>query len=424
MRPIALGLMVLLAGVSCSTAASQTLVPVPVATTSPGFPSTVSPTATADAAPISSNQPNPEPTATLLSTPIPALSTPTTSATPAWTPYQSLSDLDVTVVDGTSWTRVDAGSLFNLDLVVSLWPSDGRILAVARHGNCPSYCVSEDDYLLSSPDGITWSLIGQLPPNPSEITSVFESRDFGFFAVGTLDGYGAGDHAGIWRSSDGSNWTSLSDQAVFARGHCGSTTRGEIYRVLATPSGLVAEGTGTWFSADGQHWQCVDQPNIGAQELANGSYAGISYNDGTATVWTSDDGLHWSKSSTISGYLEFASVAGAMVGVTDGDPKFPGDQKLFVSPDYATWQDRGNPFGNTDVAGLVSDGVRAAIVEEGEPGAIWVSSRDGLTWIRHALPRHPGDTAQDVALFGDSVIVSGWAGNDPVTAAVWVADVP
>jgi hypothetical protein len=314
-------------------------------------------------------------------------------------------------------------------------PSGGQLLAIGAVSYCPTYCVSSDSYLLTSPDGISWSVLGQLPGEPNAISTVYES-DFGYFAGGTIGQGGGIGPAGIWRSIDGANW-SLADQDTPQPSVCAPTKRDEIMEFYSTDKGLVASGTASWLSIDGKHWRCVSdqlQFNVvgGDSEFVAAGEDGTAPGDPDAifqTLWSSNDGVHWSLSTTVPDDVDVAAVDRGFFALTEGYPMNAADGLLFTSADGKIWIERAYPFGSHVVEGLVSDRKRAAAVEEEDtglgasaPGALWISSSDGTAWTSYQLPKGDGDEVDgEVALFGDTVVVSGSGSNGDV---LWVAQIP
>ena len=331
---------------------------------------------------------------------------------------------EVTDIDGVRWQRLGSESLFDFD-GLGVWPSNGRWLGVGGHSICPSYCIGEDSWLLESPDAVSWSILGQLPVTPEGLT--VSETSMGYFAYGTLDGYEHGDHPAMFRSSDGANWTALSDQTSFAPDNCGGDDRETIGNVYETPTALVAVGSATWFSADGDHWQCQDQLPVSILSAGNG-YIGVRYGDSHETLLSSTDGTDWAKLGTGPGDGTIVAVSGGFVDVPYGDARYPTYQQVHTSTNGAAWHDAGMPFQPSYVASTTSDGNRAAAVDQDDRG-IWLSSQDGSQWTRYPLPTHPAnghpaDSLTDVQQLGQTVVVSGSSAGDRSSAVLWVSQIP
>jgi len=398
-------------------------------------PASPNPNATMSAAPSESSPsarpatPSPTSTPAMAMTPVPTATplptpNPTRSPSPAWTPYESPGAPEKSVVDGISWQRLGSGSLYNFDGMAA-WPSHGRWLGGGVHAICPSYCVGQESWLLESPDAISWSIIGKLPVS-AEGLDVYESDTMGFFAFGTLAEYGPGDHPAMWRSKDGAQWRSVSNQAAFQPGECGSSDREQISSMYETPTGLIAQGTASWFSPDGEHWTCIDLKPLDVHPL-DGEYVGFRYANNGVNVLFSADGLSWKAAGSVAGDVTIQPVADGYVAVAQGDPRVGTYQSVYTSSDGNTWSDIGYPFKPAYVDSLTSDGTRAATVDESDP-AIYLSP-DGSQWTRYVLPTHPGgqhagDQLDDVAQLGATVVVSASGAGDHASAALFVAQIP
>jgi hypothetical protein len=314
--------------------------------------------------------------------------------------------------------------LFGFD-GMGVWPSNGRWLGQGGHGICPSYCIGEDSWLLASPDAISWSILGELPSTPEGLA--VSETSMGFFAYGTLDGYEPGDHPAMFRSSDGANWTSLSDQPAFAPGKCGTDDRETIGNVYETPSGLVAVGSATWFSPDGETWKCTGQDPLALLTVQSG-YVGQSYRSANETLWSSDNGVDWAKLGTVPGDGTIVAVDGGFLEVPYGDARDPTFQQIQTSTDGRQWTAAGVPFKPGYVETITSNGSRAAAVDEDAP-AIWLSSPDGSVWTRYLLPTHApngfaGDEVNGVEQLGDTVVVAGSGAGNRSSAVLWIAQIP
>jgi hypothetical protein len=165
----------------------------------------------------------------------------------------------------------------------------------------------------TSPDGATWQ---RVPDDASafadaEVRSIV-SFDGGFVAVGVLGTAQQRTGSVAWISRDGAAWTRV-DSPAFDGGNPASL-------VAAPGGGLVAVGTTVeskeavaWTSADGHQWsrapseasrlypgyaegaggyiRMTDVAVVGDELIGVGNFQGLQY--GTATSWTSSDGVHW-----------------------------------------------------------------------------------------------------------------------------------
>jgi hypothetical protein len=309
---------------------------------------------------------------------------------------------------------------------MSVWPSRGRYLGIGIHSICPSFCTGADDYLLSSPDATDWIVVGQLPPAPAGIFGVYET-DLGFFAVGQTDFWNNGKHAGMWHSSDGTEWTSLSDEPAFQPGGCGSEDVGSIDSVYQTALGLLAFGIGEWLSADGALWMCTDSRPVGGVQRVDDGFVGVRYENKEVGVWRSQDGIKWTRSGAIDGSFDIVPVESGFVAVEEGDPRLGRFQSVKTSADGESWEEDAHPFQPAYVYGLKSNGTTAVAVDQSDP-AIWLSSPDGSDWTRYAVPTDSGGTGEyeleDVTLFGGTLIVTLGRAEGGAGPAFLMAQIP
>ena len=205
----------------------------------------------------------------------------------------------------------------------------------------------------------------------------------GFVAVGYAASFGDAV-AAVWTSSDGVEWSRVAhDEAVF-----GASSQVRMRSVAVEGSGLVAVGVedrgpmgpaaAVWTSVDGITWSRVpDEGSVFLFSEMNSVAAGgpglvaVGTNDSDAEVWTSVDGSTWARvprDDTTLGGLGFQS----MVSVTVGGP------------------------------GLVAVGADESLEPlNGPDAAVWTSA-DGITWSR---------VAHDEAVFDGHWMTSVTAGG-------------
>ena len=224
--------------------------------------------------------------------------------------------------------------------------------------------------------------------------------DAGPLLVAVGDGCASGEtscHAAVWTSVDGSTWARVPDGPVFDVGAYTSTRRGEMTDIIVGGPGVIAVGR------------------------SHGP------TDRRAVVWTSTDGLSWTRVP----YGE-AFVRGTMEAVTAGGPGYVavggevvgthGRAAVWTSSDGSTWNlipddptfdvggagtfnDGRNHGGMVDVIaagpGLVAVG--SVCAEQGGAcrAAVWTSV-DGARWSR----------VPDAPVFdGNMYAVARWAGG-------------
>jgi hypothetical protein len=202
----------------------------------------------------------------------------------------------------------------------------------------------------------------------------------------------------VWTSVDGITWSRVPhDEAVFATGQVTSVTSAESGLVVAVGN----EGTdggddaAVWTSVDGITWSRVphDAAVFGVAAMQSVTVGGLGFvavgpagsgDDHDAAAWTSVDGITWSRVP----HDEEAFGGAAMQSVTVGGP------------------------------GLVAVGHEGS--DGGDDAVVWTSV-DGITWSRV-----PDDNASFATGVVFSVTVGGpgfvAVGSDDGAAAVWVTE--
>ena len=255
-------------------------------------------------------------------------------------------------------------------------------------------------------------------PDDQAMVDVVE-RGPGLVAVG-YDFSGGDYDAAVWTSPDGDAWTRVPhDESVFG-GASGQLISG----VVVGGPGLVAVGydfsggdydAAVWTSPDGDVWTRVphDESVFGGRvnQKMNGVVVGgpglvavgqdDSGGDRDAAVWTSSDGVVWTRvpdDVSVFGGPDSQEILGVVVGgpglVAVGQDDSGGDQDaaVWTSPDGVTWTRVSHDesvFGGTNDQAMVD-------VAAGGPGlvavgydfsggdrdaAVWTSS-DGVVWTR------------------------------------------
>jgi len=223
-----------------------------------------------------------------------------------------------TSADGVVWSRVAH------DELAFGGPGNQQMDSVAATGSgfvAVGLDQLDDDIdaaVWTSPDGVVWS---RVPHNEAvfggdatqEMNSVV-ATDSGFIAVGE-DWSGGDPDAAVWTSPDGVVWSRVAhDEAVF-----GGDDSQKTMSVTAGGSGFVAVGmdksggdfdAAVWTSPDGVVWSRVahDEAVFGGQEnqqmddvvlLAGFGFVAVgleeSNEDWDTAVWTSPDGVVWSR---------------------------------------------------------------------------------------------------------------------------------
>jgi hypothetical protein len=238
----------------------------------------------------------------------------------------------------------------------------------------------------------------------------------GFVAVGESGLHGNESRATVWTSVDGIDWDRVPHiETVFGDARMKAVTSGE--------SGLVAVGSATsengrrvaavWTSVDGVDWDRVphDEAVFGESVLAGatmesvivggpgfvavGSDASGQGASSNAVVWTSVDGLVWSRvahDDMVFGKAEIGRCCTSMSSVTVGD------------------------------AGLVAVGTDWTDDSEGGRATVWTSV-DGTDWSR--LPHNEvlSGTMSSVTTGGPGFVAVGSTELDAghTVAVVWTS---
>jgi hypothetical protein len=202
----------------------------------------------------------------------------------------------------------------------------------------------------------------------------------GLVAVGVGDTGGAA----VWTSVDGITWSRVAhDEAVFGGGEMNSVTVGGPGLVAVGSAGVAAVSAGVaavWTSVDGITWSRVPHDEAvfsttGNQVMSRvqkmnsvtaggpglvavgwsgvGDFSSVLRDPGSAMVWTSPDGITWSRVAHDEAVFGTADKAQGMTSVAVGGPGLVAVGTERVGQDEAV-------------------GVRAAV---------WTSV-DGITWSR------------------------------------------
>jgi hypothetical protein len=238
----------------------------------------------------------------------------------------------------------------------------------------------------------------------------------GLVAVGSVgnDGDDGDANAAVWASVDGLTWSRVPyDEAVFG----GSTMNS----VAAGGPGLVAVGSdgrfaAVWTSVDGITWSRVphDEAVVGGAEMNSVTVGGPGLvavgwvendreidGDGAAAVWTSVDGVTWSR----------VPHDVTLFGGT-------GNQRMYEVTAAG--------------AGLVAVGADGGFYATRPNAVVWTSV-DGVTWLRvpHDEAVFGGTEMRSVTVAGVGLVAvgdtsSGGGPNRPIESGasvfVWVAE--
>lgn len=220
--------------------------------------------------------------------------------------------------DGISWSRVpDEEGVFQDAEILSVAVGGPGLVAVGVVGG------GEFDHgaVWTSVDGTAWSRVphdddafGGRSPGVDITMSQVAAGGPGLVAVG-MDWSRSDADAAAWTSEDGLTWARVPDDGeVF-----GGSGHQAINSVIAAGPGLIAVGTeraasqqaAVWTSVDGLTWSRVDRDESGSLDggqmnsvvvadpglVAVGWLGWVGGPDSEAVVWTSTDGVTWNRAS-------------------------------------------------------------------------------------------------------------------------------
>jgi len=215
--------------------------------------------------------------------------------------------------DGTNWQRGAMASGVALGPVVG--GGDGLIAL----GNPGSRFTS----LWTSADGLKWRRLSRPDQVFGTLARVSALVNAGPRLVAggiilTNPKGGPGQHAAIWTSRDGRTWAlAPGDHGLFA-------TPG-IMQLLAGPHSVLAlDGRLSWSSADGQNWRKgspspapVDGAGADSITAWKGGFVALVGEGGEDALWSSQDGLTWTRVGSNEIFGGTAQVDG-VAGVGNG----------------------------------------------------------------------------------------------------------
>ncbi len=285
----------------------------------------------------------------------------------------------------------------------------------------------------------------------------------GLVAVGAAESSGNVD-AAVWTSADGISWSRVPhDETIF-----GGDASQVMSSVMAGGPGLVAVGSdgpvasrvaAVWTSADGITWSRVpddaavlggDRSQLMSSVTAGGpGLVAVGWaspgDSGHAAVWTSADGITWSRvphDETVFGfYTEMSSVTAGGPGLVavgwEINFSLDADGAVWTSADGITWSRVTHSRavfggeGNQEMISVTAGGPGVVAVGSdkwgaNEDAAVWTSP-DGISWSRvtHNDAVFGGEGAQrmiGVTAGGPGLVAVGWDGSAMVgDAAVWVS---
>jgi hypothetical protein len=208
--------------------------------------------------------------------------------------------------DGANWSRATYSAGFGVRDGHSCVVYNGSMWLIAGAPSSGTGYATFANDVWSSTDGVNWSLVSDsagFRPRAGLTSVVFQNKMWVIGGHYSLPpSYSTVDLDDVWYSEDGSNWTQATISAGFPRElrRTSMVYDGKIW--VVTRSGTANE---VWCTSDGVGWTMVCDS---APFSRRGGYASIafenkmwiisgeSYNDGSTFVkdaWYSTDGVNW-----------------------------------------------------------------------------------------------------------------------------------
>ena len=207
-----------------------------------------------------------------------------------------------TSTDGNRWDLApidDSSGSFAVSVAAApAGDEGGRIVAVGRSGGVPVAWDTVDGQAWTRQtiptfgDGSTWE----------RMVTVLATGS-GFIAGGSAGPELGDRHARFWRSADGIAWEPIPDDPGFAGAEVVSiVAQGSGFVAVGRlGTGQRASGSVAWVSGDGDRWQRIEAPALASglvaavTEARDGSFVavGSDLDERAALVWRSGDGTTW-----------------------------------------------------------------------------------------------------------------------------------
>jgi len=242
------------------------------------------------------------------------------------------------------------------------------------------------------------------------------------------------------------SWQRIPSEIAFAGSGLSLNQQGMLMSVTRWGAGLVAVGVAAggaavWSSTDGVHWtRAADNPDFDSRGLtalaANGRRLVAG---GGSETWTSEDAIHWTRSAQVlEGGAEVVDIVAGGPGFVMATHRYvsgsESEPEIWISGDGRRW-DRvaALPVSGSScglVTALATDGRRfvlaGATCRAGEPGLsgsfVWTSD-DARTWTRaDSVPEHDGAVMLDVTAGPGGFVAVGSASRQyHLSAAAWTS---
>lgn len=213
-----------------------------------------------------------------------------------------------TSTDATSWHQESGPAFADSPLrLTSITPWKGGFVAGGYKGN---EFFSANAALWISPDGLSWKQATDSPAFHDARVWGVAAGPTGLVAVGQTGATDTPGPAIVWTSSDGLTWSRVPNGPVFEGGRMRAVTSVPSIGFVAVGEDLGGDTGIVWVSKDGRTWQRAPADpifgRVGIQVrmyavsagpngvIAAGTLdAGVQY--GEAAIWTSPDGLAWTR---------------------------------------------------------------------------------------------------------------------------------
>ena len=316
-----------------------------------------------------------------------------------------------TSVDGLTWVRVPHDEeVFGgpgLQRMLGLTVGGPGLVAVGRDGSDEQ----GDAAVWTSVDGLTWTRVPHDEevfggPGEQRMVSVTAGGP-GLVAVGR-DGSDEQGDAAVWTSVDGSSWSRVADdEAVFggadAQTMSSVAVRGSVLVAVGSDGPFsddwdeVREGrvedAAVWTSVDGLTWSRVPHDEAvfggpGVQRMLSVTAGGpgfvaVGRSPWGSAMWTSVDGSTWSRSedAEVGPMRSVTAAAEGLVAVGRSFPIQAWSAMVWTSPDGLAWSGREGNTGYAEMLsvtvggpGLVAVGLENVEGRDGWQAAVWVTS--------------------------------------------------
>jgi hypothetical protein len=297
-------------------------------------------------------------------------------------------------VDGLTWTRSDAfpageGSLANgvavAESVIAVGGSAGPDAAVWTTTGGRTWQAIESADLRD--------------PAQARISTVVPWKH-GFVAAGHVGSLVGSIRAAFWVSDDGRTWRRVADSHAFADSRVADLTvlDGNLIAVGSAGDGKRSTGAVTWRSSDPERWERSATGDSLAGTVMNSVTAGpqgivaVGSDIGSqrAVAWHSDDGVTWTEAPDAPSLenhglrIEMRAVAWTPAGYVAGGHLLFGTQYptavVWTSPDGLVWTRANEPpsFSQGKIQGIAAGGPGVVAVGSfGSPDfsipTVWVS---------------------------------------------------